>query len=454
MKVNTEELSSVERLLTVEIPAAEVKKTLDKIYKAIKRQAKIRGFRPGKAPRSVLEKYYGDRAASEAVESLIGDSYADALKEADVNPIAQPEFDFEPPEEGKDFIYKITLDILPEFELDPKEYKGLELKEPDMEVTDDIVNERLDSLRERQSVLIPLEEERPSATGDVVVVNYESYLEGEKVDGGQAENVEVELGKGSVQEEIEVALVKVKPGDIVEATVSYDENVSDPKLQGKDVVFKLFVKELKVKVLPELDDDFARSVSPEFENLETLKERIKTDLEDSYQDQKDSALRSQIMDQIRDLGEFDVPKSLVREEAGRMVESLKNQLRQSGMDPDKANLDHAKMVEDFSGSAENKVRSGIVLGKISDIEKVEVEDSDIDAEMEKLSRRIGQPAKAIKEMHIKNNMMDSLKARLTEEKTLQALKADAIIKKADPSELAKELEEKAKATQSANETDE
>ena len=438
MKVNVEEKSSVQRLLTVEIPSAEVDQTLDKIYQGLKRQVKIKGFRPGKAPRSIIEKYYGSRAAVEAAESLVSNSYADALKESTLEPVARPDFDFEPPTAGQDFVYKITLDVRPEFDLDEKGYKGLELKEPDLEASDEELGSRLELLRERQAVLAPLEEERPAAAGDVVLVNYQSFLDGEPVEGGAADNVEVELGKGRAPDEIETVLLKSKPGDMLETTVSYDDNAPNPQLKGKDVVFKLLVKEIKTKILPDLDDDFAKAAGPEFESLEALKERMRKDLNQMYQEQKDAALRTQILDQVRELGQFDLPESLVKEEIEGMVESFKNRMRQNNIDPDQTGMDDQKLSEGFTDSAQKKVRSGIVLGRIAEMEKVEVSDEDVEARIAETAERMGQPAGVIKEMYIKNNMMPSLRAQLLEEKTLQAIKANAIIKKVDPAELGPE----------------
>jgi len=443
MKVKVEELSSVRRKVSVEIPAAEVDKLLNQIYRRIGRSARLKGFRPGKAPRKILERYYGDRAAAEAAEQLVGHNYAPALQETGLEPVAQPDFDFEAPQAGRDFTFHILLDVRPEFELDPSSYKGITLKEPKLEVTDEIIDQRLQELRERQAVTVPLEEERPAAPGDVVVVDYTSFVGEEPVQGGAADNVEIELGAGKVPEEIDVALVKCKPGDMVEATVAYgQDDAPNPELAGKEVRFKFLVKQLKKKVLPELDDDFARSVSPEFDSLKALKERIAKELEDAYQQERDAALRTQILDAIRDLGEFELPASLVEEETRQMVDSVKQRLRQQGVDLQAADLDEAKMAEDFRPAAERKVRAGIVLGKIADQEKVEVQPEDEQAHFEKMAERTGQPASALKEIYNKNNMMSSLRAQLLEEKTLQAIKADAKIELVDPAELAAEIEQK------------
>ena len=297
------------------------------------------------------------------------------------------------------------------------------------------MDKHLETLRERHAVMVPVEEERPAAIGDVVVISYSSFMDDKPVDGGSADNVEVELGSGKAQAEIETALVKSKPGDIVEAVVSYDENSPNPEFKGKDVRFKLVVKELKSKVLPELDDDFAKSVSPEFESLQAIKDRIKDDMEATFQEQKDMELKKQIMDALRDMVEFELPESLVDAEAEGMVESVMQRLKQQGMDPENAGLDMDKMKDDFRPQAEKKVKAGIVLSKISDLEEVNIEEADRDEHFEKLSAQVGQPAKILREMYTKNNMMADLAAQLLEEKTLRAIKADAIIELVDSAEL-------------------
>ena len=252
MKVNVEELSSVQRRVEVTIPAKEVDKTLNGIYKTIGRQVKIKGFRPGKVPRAIMERHYGPQAAAEAAENLIGDSYPQAITEAKVDPVARPDFDFSAPEAGADFVYRVTLDVKPEFELEKEKYQGLKLKEPDFKVTDEEVDKHLESLRERQAVTVPVEEERPAAIGDVVVISYSSTMDGEPVEAARLKTWKWSLAPARPRLRSRRALVKAKPGDIVETTISYDEDAPNPDFKGKDVVFKLVVKELKSKVLPEL----------------------------------------------------------------------------------------------------------------------------------------------------------------------------------------------------------
>ncbi len=443
MKVDVEQINSVERRLTVEIPAKEVDKSQENLYKRLKKSARIKGFRTGKVPRSILEKYYATQVAAETAESLISDTYAKALAEVKLEPMARPDFDFESPQAGQDFVFKVTMDVRPDFEVAADKYKGLALKEPDLKVTEEEVDNRVTGLAENQAVLVPLEEDRPAATGDVVVINYQSFVGDEALEGGEADNVEVELGKGQVQEEIEIALVKTKPGDMVEANVQYDDNYQDPKLAGNKVTFKLLVKEIKTKKLPELDDDFARSVGAEFESMEVLRERISTELEKAYQRQRDQAVHTQILDLIRDLGEFDMPQTLVRDEAEELAKNFKQRLSQSGMDPAMAGLDDEKIIADFKPQAEQKVRAGMVLGQIADQEKVEASDEDLEERIALIAEQVGQPAPVVKEMYTKNNMMEALHADVMQEKTLQAIKADAKITMVDPAELAKETEEKA-----------
>lgn len=438
MKVNVEELSSVQRRVTIEIAAAEVDKTLDGLYRRLSRQAKIRGFRPGKVPRAILEKYYGPQVLAEAAESLISDNYPKALEESKLDPVAKPDFDFGLPAGGQEYSFKVTLDVKPEFELDAGLYKGLKLQEPRLAVSEEEVGKRLEALAERQAMVAPLDAPRPAQAGDVVIIDYQSSKDGQPVGGGAAENVEVELGKGRVPEEIEVALLRAEPGQEVKTTVHYGDEAGNPDLKDSDVQFAIQVKDVKRKLLPEIDDDFARSLSPEFETLEALKDRIRKDLEEMYEGQRDLAVRNQIMDQIRDLGSFDTPASLVQAEAEEMVNDFKTRLRRQGMDPDQVGLDEAKLLEDFRGQAEKKVRAGIVLGRIADQEQVDVGVADVDREIQKMSERMGQPAQVIKEMYIKNNMMPTLHARLLEEKTLQAIRANAIIETVDPAQLVNE----------------
>jgi trigger factor len=443
MKTNVEELSSVQRKLTVTVPAEQVDKTMNDAFKRLGGKVKLKGFRPGKAPRRILEQYYGMQVSLESAEALVSQAYGPALEESGLQPVAQPSLDYDPPQKGQDFSFEVTLDVRPEFELDPEALKKLELKEPDLQVTDEEIDRRLEELRERQAILAPLEEDRPAETGDILVVDYASFNGDEPVEQGEAENVELELGAGQVQEEIEVALVKAKVGDQVSATVNYDDRAANEAVRGKSIRFDITVKAMKKKVLPELDDELAASVSPEFETLDALKERMSQDLEKMYEEQRNGALRDQIMDQIRDLAEFELPGSLVAAEQEELVKRFKDQLKQSGLDPEQANFDDEKLKADFLERAQSTVKAGIVLGRISDLLEIDVGEEDVDAELEKLSGRVGQPAGVIKEIYKKNNMMPDLRSQVLQEKTLQAIKADATITIVDPAELVKETAEKA-----------
>ena len=184
--------------------------------------------------------------------------------------------------------------------------------------------------------MVPGEEERPADIGDVVVADYQAFTGEEPLEGGTAENVDIELGADSTQQEIEKALVKAKKGDTVEATVHFEDDHPNKAMAGKYVRFVLSVKGLKKKMLPELDDDFARGIGPEFENLQALKDRLRQDLEEMYQQQKDQEVRRQILDHIRDLAEFELPSSLVAQEIEEMMQSFKRRLQQSGLDPEAA----------------------------------------------------------------------------------------------------------------------
>jgi trigger factor len=290
-------------------------------------------------------------------------------------------------------------------------------------------------------MLAPVEEDRPAQIGDVVVVDYKSFVGDKPLEGGVTDNLDIELGKGQAHQEIELALVKARIGDQVQVQVTYDENSPNEQVRGKTVHFEMTVKGLKKKILPEPDDDFARAVSPEFNSLTALKERIAKELVESYQQQKDQALRGQILDQLRELVKFDLPVSLVAAEVENMVNNFRNRLRHSGMDPDQAGLDSAKLGEGFKDDAEKKVRAGIVLGRVAEVESVDVSQNDLDAELGRLAEHMGQPRGVIHDMYIKNNRMPTLSARLLEEKTLKIIKDAAVIEQVDPEKLAKDTQQ-------------
>ena len=435
MEIAVQELSPVLRCLKVQIPAQEVTSALTGEFKKIQRESKIRGFRPGKAPLSMIERNYAPQALAQTAESLVERHYTEAFKQCALNPLERPELDFDLPESGKDFEFRLTFDVMPVFELAPEAYRKLKFDVPRLEVGDDDVDNRISLLRERNAPVIPLEDHRPLQKGDLVSIDYQSFMEDKPLSNGTAEGVTVELGQASLMSSIEEALLGAQPGDQVQAIVHNDDNTKDPALRNKDVRYEIKINSLLQKVLPPLDDEFAKSINPEWNSLDDLQVALRQDLTTAAKEQQESALRRQIVDQLNGLGTFELPGSLVKAELEDMLKNFKNQLRRSGLDPEKAGLNEEQLKIQFAPQAERKVRAGLVLSRITEQEEIKVEESDLDEEIARMAQSMHQPPEFIKDFYTKNNMLSSLNAHILEEKTLRIIKDNAIITEKDPKEL-------------------
>ena len=433
MKYTVEELSQVQRKLKVEVPLEDVQKVRQGVLKKTQRTAKFKGFRPGKAPLSLVESNYGPQVTMDTVEEVINQYYPQAILQSGHNPINQPKFDVESMDMDKDFVFSAEFEVRPQFELDSAQYLGLELTEPALDVSESSVEDTIKHLLEHHAKFVEIDDVRPAEQGDVVVVDYQTF-EGETALEDKVENADLELSPGVLLAPIAEALAGAEPGQSVEAFVDFDENVDNPALKGKHVRFVFSVKGLKKKELPEFGDEFVKATWPDMENAEQFRARVKEDLEQRFNQQREQNLRQQVVDKLDDMSEFEVPESLVKAEQEAMVNKFKQYIQGQGVDSLPGFNDDVLM-EEVRENATKKVKAGIVLGRIAELEKVDVEQGDIEKELEKQAQGMqGMPASAVREFYTKNNMMQTLVGRILEDKTLQHLIAAAKITQAEKSQ--------------------
>jgi len=310
MNVNVEEISSIKKKVSIEIPGDEVTKEVDSFYKDLGKKANIKGFRPGKVPRNILERYFKDYVKAEVVQKLIGESYPKALTEANLEPVAPPVIDPGEFSEGKSFQYSAVIDVKPDIKLEG--YTGLKIEGKKEELKDEEVEQRLKSLQNLHANLKTVSEGRPIQTGDYVIVDYEASVGGKPLEGAKALDFTVEVGSGQFIPTFEEKLIGLNPGEEKEIEVSFPEDYGYQKWAGKTILFHVKIKEIKEKILPVLDDEFAKDLG-DYSSLEELKTKLRGEIEKEKELALESQLKEQVVEQLLEANLFVVSESLVEE---------------------------------------------------------------------------------------------------------------------------------------------
>ncbi len=444
MKYTVEELSQIKRKIMVDVPQSEVQQHRQKLVKKVQRTAKFKGFRPGKAPLSLVESNYGPQIDMDCVEELLNRFYPEVLGQCGLNPIGVPKFDFEKFDLKQDFFtFSVEFEIQPTIELDPDQYKGLGIKEPDFKVDEKLMQDTLNRLLDTKATFTEVKRRRTAKVDDTVVADYQTF-DGDTPLEDLVENYEFDLTQGALLAPIEKALIGSKLGEKVEALVDFDENARTEIFRGKRVRFDIMPKALKEKQRPELTDEFVKESWPEVDSVDALKEKLATSLNQRQEEQGREVVRQQIIKQVAKLGDFEVPVSLVRAEQENMVRRFREYMQQDGIG-EIPGLDENTLLSEVEAEARFKVRAGMVLARIGQQENIEVKDEDIEQEL--LKQAGDSPVEQVREFFVKNNLMGRLADSVLEDKILLFLKDNAKLDKIAPEELdafMTSLDEKAK----------
>ena len=398
----------------------EFEKAVQKAYKKNVKKINMPGFRKGKAPRIIIEKAYGKEVFYEdAINFVLPDAYDKAVEENGISPVAQPEVDLqsEKIEPDKDIIFTAKVVVKPEFELG--EYKGVKAEKAVYETTDENVNEEIEKLRERNSRLVPVED-RAVQADDIANIDFEGFVDDVAFEGGKGENFDLTIGSGQFIPGFEDQLLGKNVGDDVEVKVTFPEEYHAEDLAGKDAVFKVKINSLKVKELPEADDDFAMDVS-EFDTLDEYKADIKAKLEKANEDKAKHETEQNVIDAVCANTEIDIPDEMIDSQIDSMIRDMDMQMRYQGIDLNTymqytgQTMDTIR--EQYKPEAEKRVKTTLVLEKVSEVEKIEPTDEDVENEYQKISEENGMKIDDIKK-YIKE---DDVKARIKAEKAINLL---------------------------------
>lgn len=399
MSVQVEKLEKNMAKLTIEVSSEEFENAIAKAYKKNKNKISMPGFRKGKAPRAMIEKMYGKGIFYEdAANSIIPDAYADAAKESELEIVAQPEIDVTQIESGKPFIFTATVALKPEVTLG--EYKGIEVEKKEVEVIDEEVEAEINKVRESNARMLDIDD-RATQDGDTVLIDFDGYVDGKQFEGGKADDYSLVLGSHSFIDNFEEQLVGKNIGDDVEVNVTFPENYQAEELQGKPAVFKVKIKEIKVKELPELDDDFAQDVS----NFDTIAE-YKEDLKKKLTENKEEALKREreeaVIGKIIENAQMDIPEQMVDAQTRQMTQEFAQRLSSQGLSIDQymqfTGLTPQKMIEELKPQALKRIQSRLVLEAVVAAENIETTEEELDKEIENMASMYQMEVDKLKEV--------------------------------------------------------
>jgi trigger factor len=418
MRASAEEISPIKKKISIEIPEDQVTQEVDSFYKKLGRTAKIKGFRPGKVPRNILERYFKDYAKAEVVRKLIEESYPKALSETHLEPVSPPVVDPGEFAEGKPFQYSAVIEVKPEIKLEG--YTGLKIEGKREEVKDEEVEERLKALQNLHSNLKTISEVRAIQAGDYVILNYEASLGGKSLEGGKAIDFTVEVGSGQFIPAFEEKLIGLKPEEESEIEVTFPQDYGYQKWAGKTISFQVKIKEIKEKVLPLLDDEFARDLG-DYSSLGELKAKLKGEIEKEKELALERQLRDQVVDQLLEANPFEVPESLVDEQAKALVSDTKLRLASQGVVLKNLGVSEEKLQGDYKTMAQKQVRTFLLLEKIAGQEGIAATDEEAEDRLKEMSERMHQKFDAVKQYYEKNGLLPEVKAGIIRDKALSFL---------------------------------
>lgn len=439
MKVDVEDISTVKKILHVQIPEEDVTREMDNVYNTLKSNVKIKGFRPGKVPRSILESRFKKDMHAEVSSQLIQNSYVEALRQTKLVPLGEPAINRPELEKGQPYHYSASIEVCPPIE--DLEVKGLRLNEKVHAVSDEEVETQLRMLQKQQAQLKTIDEERPAEMGDIVLIDYEGFRDGKPFEPTRkTENFLVEVGSGRILKDFDQQLVGMQPNSTKEFQVHFPNDYYNKELAGLEVTFKITLKEIKEEILPEIDDEFAKDLG-EYQTLAELKEAISKELKRRYEARSKRQLREDIIDMLIEQSDFELPEGLVEQELSAIVMEAKNSISQRGMSLEDLGQSVEGLSKKYHPVAEKRVREYLLLQKVIEQEGITLTDEMLDQAYEELAEAMNQPVDMIKQFHDKYK--DAYE--VFRQKTLEKQAAKWIMENANIERVEADSEEQKKA---------
>lgn len=420
MQVQVNKLSPVLVEFDVQVATDRVKTELDKAFAAVAKNARVRGFRPGRAPRSVLAHMFGARINADVTQKLVDETFKQAVSNENLTPVNQPAIEPQPLEENKPFAYKARFEIIPLIE--SVNYDGLKATRPKADVGKDQIQAELERLRREHATLEPTKEPRPARSGDIVTIDFSVEVEGKVIPDAGTTDFQSELGTSNLLKPIEEALLGKTAGETAEATVDMPPSHPHKKMRGKPAVFKLTLKDIKERILPELDDEFAKD--QDFENLAALEKNVVEHLEKHQKESAGNAVAEQLVLALTQANPIPLPPSLVDRQMRLTEQEVLSQARRQGQQVGGVGDElRAKILAD----SEMKVRAGLLMAEIAKKESIKIGDAEIEAGLTELAEQTGKNVAKLRAEYRDPQKREMLIGMILENKVLDIIESKANI---------------------------
>lgn len=418
MNVTTEKIENHKVVLTIEVPAEELDKGIKAACKSLANRVNIPGFRKGKAPRRILEMNIGKEAIlDEAFDRVAQKAFDEALKQENLDPVDRPQVDIVTLEEGKDVVFKATITPVPEVTLG--EYKGLKVAKDAVEVKDEQVEEQVKNILNHHAKMVDAEEGATVANDDFITLDFKGEVDGVAFAGGEGKDYPLQIGSHSFIDTFEDQLVGLKVGEEKDVNVTFPEEYHAKDLAGKAAVFHCKINSIKHKEMPELTDEFVKA-STSYESIEDMKAKLRENIEKNAQREADTKRRNEILKQATDNITVDIPEVMVENRVSNMIQELSVNLENQGMNLDAylkyANMDMAKLREQYKESAAIAVKTDLMLDAVAKAEDIKVENADINAEIALLAATYGTTPQEVSKIIKKNHSIGNLVATVLHKK--------------------------------------
>jgi trigger factor len=422
MKVQIESLDSVRKKIEVILPDEQITGLEEQIYGELKKQANIRGFRPGKVPRSIITNYYKDYIDDEVKKRMVQSTMAEALSEVSVDPVTEPVIDFIH-EEGRRG-YTLEVEVLPEIDLPA--YKGIEVEVEPISVTDEEVARRIESLREMHAEMVSKPIDHGAEKGDFVIIKYQAYENGKPLKDVATEGYPLELGSATLMPEFESGLFGMKAGEEKEIEVNFPADYPDKDIASKKLVFRVQVKEIKEKRLPEVNDEFAKDLN--FETMGLLEEGARKEIEKEKEMARRQDIAQKVMDVLIGAVDIPIPKRLLEKRVEMMMQDARSRFKMDRFSEEELKSLEDNFRKDFEQKAEERTKGEIVLSRVAVAEGIKVEPGEIEERLKKIAEDTKKPYNDVKTFYENYDLMENMKTNIVREKALNFLSENAITK--------------------------
>jgi trigger factor len=440
MKVTVEDRSSVKKVLHIEVPQETVAGELDDAYQALKKTAKVKGFRPGKVPRSVLERLYRKEVQADVTSRLIQNAFAEAIREKDLIPVGSPKVD--PPELSNKSAYSFDAEIEVRPAIGEIDFKGFELKKNLYKLSEKEVEAQLGALQKNLAKIEPITAQRAVQDGDYVLIDYEGFEDGKPCkETEKTENFTMKIGNAYISKQFDEGLIGLEPGETRQIEVTFDADYFNKKLAGHTVEFNVKLHEIREEHLPDIDDEIAKKLGP-FETLEALKNQIRENLTKGYEKRIEQELNEQVFKKLLEKADFEVPDVMVQAELDHIIRDTERSFEYANKSMQEMGLTHEGLAEKYRETAKKQVRRHLILGKIIEQEHLEVSDEELEKGFNEMAQAYRQPVEHIKGYYDRNKEgLDLFKHTLLEKQAIRLIIDNSRIEEMEP-----ELENKNDST--------